>query len=77
MRLLVTMDMPAFAHRSKFGPVGDNAGFPHLSLPGFRNESPIFIGCVRQISQEQRERWLQTVETIAASRKRHARRGWN
>ncbi len=64
-RTIVTMEMPAFTHRSLHRAKG-RAAFhaPSLPLPGVRMETPTFIGCVNVISTEQRKRWLETMHTL-------------
>ena len=64
-RTIVTMEMPAFAHRSLHRAKG-RAAFdaPSLLLPGVKMEAPTFIGCVNAISTEQRKRWLEMMRTL-------------
>ena len=62
-RMIVTMEMPAFAHRA--GHRGEKESLidvARLAIPGVRLESPTFIGCVHAISGEQRKRWLETMQ---------------
>ena len=66
LQQIITMDLPAFAHRCKADSKCATAGFRSRSLPGVRHDSRVFIGSVKQISRERRERWLQEIEALAA-----------
>ena len=58
--IVVTMEMPAFMHRSlcrTSRPLAMQA----LSLPGVKSDTPTLIGSVNAITGEQRERWLQAI----------------
>ena len=64
-RTIVTMEMPAFAHRTMYlTKCASRPHMPQLTLPGVRMETPTFIGCVNAISLEQRKRWLETMQTL-------------
>jgi putative NADPH-quinone reductase len=56
IRAIVTMEMPAFAHRAAFREPAPNK--PALALPGLNIARPTFIGSVRHLSQERRARWI-------------------
>ncbi len=59
VRLIVTMEFPAFAHRTAFatGTAGNS-----LALPGIVADETIFIGSVHSIPAARRSEWLRTVE---------------
>jgi putative NADPH-quinone reductase len=64
-RTIVTMEMPAFAHRTMYdAKCTSRPNMPQLSLPGVKMETPTFIGCVNAISPDQRMRWLETMHTL-------------
>lgn len=67
-RTIVTMETPAFTHRSLHRAKG-RAAFdaPSLRLPGVKMEAPTFIGCVNAISTEQRKRWLEMMHTLGVA----------
>ncbi|HEV2560589.1 MAG TPA: NAD(P)H-dependent oxidoreductase [Rhizomicrobium sp.] len=58
--VVVTMEMPAFAHRAACRAASSG----HIELPGIKTEKPIFIGCVDMISAAQRKRWLQSIHSL-------------
>jgi putative NADPH-quinone reductase len=58
-RVVVTMEMPAFAHRAACRPSADM-----MEFPGVKTSQPIFIGCVDTISADQRKRWLQSIHSL-------------
>jgi putative NADPH-quinone reductase len=55
-RLIVTMAMPAFIHRSLRRARGSVA--EGISLPGWQTSTIDLVGCVHALSPEQREDWL-------------------
>lgn len=65
--IVVTMDLPAFMHRSKFA---SNTRAPNknsaMALPGVDALEATFIGSVDRISNERRLRWLDTMSAFAA-----------
>lgn len=64
IRTVVTMDMPAFAHRAAVRTAGLAA--PHdqrVVVPGLTLASPTFIGSVRHIPQERRLQWIEDLHT--------------
>lgn len=61
-RCVVTMDMPAFAHRAllqRNNPAQDHG--VHVKLPGLRQQAWDFVGSVSTIAAAQRIVWLQTL----------------
>jgi putative NADPH-quinone reductase len=67
-RLVITMELPSFAHRLLFraGPIFTKATNP-LHLPGTNVRETTFVGSVDVISPEQRMAWLQTVREFGIS----------
>ena len=59
-RVVVTMEMPAFAHRNS------SRGAHMTVLSGVKADKPIFIGCVNTISSDQRKHWLKSVHELGA-----------
>lgn len=57
-RVVVTMEMPAFAHRAACRP-----STHMMELPGVKTGKPVFIGCVDTISADQRKCWLQSIHS--------------
>jgi len=55
---IVTMEMPAFAHRALALDDGAGGLAQRLSLPGIGRQKPLFIGGVDTISPAQRAEWL-------------------
>ncbi len=60
--IVVTMDLPAFMHRSKFAPNENGA----IVLPGVETFETSLIGSVNRISNERRLRWLETMCAFGA-----------
>ena len=60
-RLIVTMEMPAFAHRRKY--CANGASSNSLSLPGIAGALS-FIGSVNAINAMQRAEWLTRLEEL-------------
>lgn len=56
VRLVITMEMPAFAHRSITRAVHDSADA--LFLPGFPDQRQDFIGSIASIPANDRQEWL-------------------
>ncbi len=67
IQTVVTMEMPAFAHRSMFR---DTAMLSRnrIALPGLTIAAPTFIGSVRVISDEKRTAWLGELRTRGLNR---------
>lgn len=68
VRIVVTMELPAFAHRLLFR-AGANALDVEnpLSLPGLRIERATFVGSVNAISARRRAGWLHAVRESGVS----------
>jgi putative NADPH-quinone reductase len=62
-RLIVTMEMPAFAHRPALGPSSQNS----LTLPGIQANEIVFIGGVHTLSHARRTSWLNIAEQFGRS----------
>lgn len=62
---VITMDLPAFAHRALFRARNNGASdlSDGISLPGLQLEPLMFIGGVNTISAGERADWLQSVRT--------------
>jgi putative NADPH-quinone reductase len=59
VRTIITMEMPAFAHRALALDGGDTSGLAQrLSLPGITCQERVFIGGIDTISSAQRAAWL-------------------
>jgi putative NADPH-quinone reductase len=68
MRAVITMEMPAFAHRAMLRcGINVNQLSHRLLLPGFRNQEQGFIGSVESISAGERTRWLNTMRNCGAT----------
>jgi putative NADPH-quinone reductase len=65
VRSVVTMDMPAFAHRASFRK-SDRTGMAKLALPGVDIGEPLFIGSVRTLMPERRSQWLRELHAFGA-----------
>jgi putative NADPH-quinone reductase len=62
LRLVITMDMPAFLYRAMLQCEIDVKGMARgLALPGFRHQHQDFIGSITSITPEQRGHWLRTM----------------
>jgi putative NADPH-quinone reductase len=62
LRLVITMDMPAFLHRAMLQCDIDVKGLARgITLPGFRHQHQDFIGSIASITPEHRSRWLMTM----------------
>ena len=66
LRTIVTMDMPAFAHRDLCRKPGRSA-LTSDALAGLETERPTYIGCVNRLTEERRLEWLDTVRALGAS----------
>jgi putative NADPH-quinone reductase len=62
-RIIVTMEMPAFLHRSTLLSTNWTKG-PFIPLPGIKQSKTVFIGCVKTISAEQRQSWLNSMYAL-------------
>jgi len=60
-RIVVTMEMPAFAHRSICRDENTSDVARSLSLRDVAADQPTFIGSVHMISPERRAHWLRTL----------------
>ncbi len=60
VRIVITMEMPAFIHRSRIAARG-------FALPEIWVREPIFIGSVSLISDARRERWLEYMHALGAT----------
>ncbi len=58
---IITMEMPAFAHRALTLDASADGLSQRLSLPGIGRHKPLFIGGVDTISPAQRAEWLRRV----------------
>ena len=67
--VVVTMSLPAFAHRSM---LRDREGPQHIqhamSLPGLEMDALNFVGSVDTISQAQREEWLYKLRRLGSGK---------
>jgi putative NADPH-quinone reductase len=62
LRLVITMDMPAFLYRAMLQCEIDVKGLTRgMTLPGFRHQHQDFIGSIASITPQQRSRWLATM----------------
>lgn len=62
LRLVITMDMPAFLYRAMLQCEIDVKGLArNVALPGFRHQHQDFIGSITSITPEQRSHWLRTM----------------
>jgi putative NADPH-quinone reductase len=62
LRVVITMEMPAFAHRAMLRcGININQFLHRMLLPGFAHQQQDFIGSVESISTHERNRWLQTM----------------
>jgi putative NADPH-quinone reductase len=67
MRVVITMEMPAFAHRAMLRcGININQFSRSMLLPGFAHQQQDFIGSVESISAAERHRWLQTMRNSGA-----------
>ena len=70
-QLVVTMEMPAFIHRSMVRADGKRGDGRKLeSLPGFDAAHVTFIGSVGAISLEQRQQWLREIRELGVQSER-------
>jgi putative NADPH-quinone reductase len=59
---IITMEMPAFAHRALARHAGSSGLVQGLALPGIANQDPLFIGGIDTISPSQRISWLRRMQ---------------
>lgn len=70
-QLVVTMEMPAFIHRSMVrADVRRGEGRELESLPGFDSAHVTFIGSVGAITLEQRQQWLREIRHLGEQSER-------
>jgi putative NADPH-quinone reductase len=68
IRAVITMEMPAFAHRDMLRCGTRISRLSHnILLPGFCDQQQEFIGSVESISATERSRWLQTMRGCGAA----------
>lgn len=63
IRAIVTMEMPAFAHRPANVPTEIQECL-RLPISNPSAHAPIFIGCVNTISEDLRKRWLREIYSL-------------
>jgi putative NADPH-quinone reductase len=64
-QIVVTMEMPAFAHRAEFRKTEhERWQAPCVSLCGIKVKKPVFIGSVDTISAGQRAYWLDSIRQL-------------
>jgi putative NADPH-quinone reductase len=61
-RAVITMEMPAFAHRALMGEGGEIGR--RIAIPGLEVRSPSFIGAVNLIPADERRTWLCRMHTF-------------
>ena len=62
VRAVITMEMPAFAHRALLGESGEVRR--RIAIPGLEIRSPSFIGAVNLIPAEERQAWLRRMHAL-------------
>lgn len=68
VRAIVTMDMPAFLHRSPHTSAHARIAAA-LDLPGVEHTEPVFIGTVAGLTAAQRADWLKAIREFGAGKR--------
>jgi putative NADPH-quinone reductase len=67
--IVVTMSLPAFAHRSMLRELGSARHIQNaMSPPGLETDALNFVGSVETISRAQREEWLYRMRRLGSGR---------